>query len=392
MSLVAIAGAVIVGAGAAVTAIMAASLPLYVLRGPPSLMLERQLRYREIATADVIETCIYVVLSIGAVLAGAGVEGVAVAFLLKPLAGTWLLIRAGAMGFIRPRWDMTLIQPMLAFGWRLGANHLVNLGRDQVFVLGTGAIGGLTGLGLWNLVTRLMIIPAVLLESVARVSFPTISRLIDGGSDPRGPVRSAIAIATAILGFLLAAIVAAGPNLLPALIGAQWRPSADILRWFCLGLLISAPFVTVATGYLLALGDAATPLRIATADAAVAVLVGLGLLHAMGTEGLGVGVAVGACVSAALFDRALAGHLEMPAPIVLAAKPAVLSAFVGAGGWVLATELPTTLAAGAAAVLATMAVHAIVLVTVLPRLAAAVRHSLAATFTAVLRRPAAEIT
>jgi O-antigen/teichoic acid export membrane protein len=383
------AGALVLGKGAAVTAIMVASLPLYILRGPPSLMLERQLRYREIATADVVETCVYVVLSVAAVLCGAGVMGVAVVFLLKPLVGVWLLIRAGGMGFIRPRWRMPLVNPLLAFGWRLGANHFVNLGRDQVFVIGTGILSGLTGLGLWNLVTRLMIIPGVLLEAVARVSFPTISRLIDAGSDTRGPVRSALPLATAILGFVLAAIVAAGPNLLPATIGEEWRPSADILRWFCLGLLISAPLVTVATGYLLAVGDASTPLRVAAADAAVAVVVGLGLLPVIGAEGLGIGVVAGACVSAALLDRALVRRLDMASPALLMAKPALLSAAMGAGGWFLATGLPMSVAAGAGAVVATVMAHAVVFAAILPRLARAVRHSLAATLTAVRHRPVA---
>jgi O-antigen/teichoic acid export membrane protein len=383
----AIGGALVLGEGAIVTAIMVASLPLYVLRGPPSLMLERQLRYREIATADIVETCLYVALSIAAVLGGAGVEGVAIAFFVKPLAGDWLLIRAGGMGFIRPRWRPSLVRPMLAFGWRLGANHFVLLGRDQAFVLGATVLGGLTGLGLWNLVIRLMIIPSVLLEAVARVSFPTISRLIDAGSDPREPVRSAIGLATAVLGFVLAAIVAAGPNLLPAMIGTAWRPSADILRWFCLGVLIGAPLVTVATAYLLAIGDASTPLRIASADAGVAVVVGVALLPVVGAEGLGIGVTAGACVSAVLLNRALAERLEMAAPVLLMLKPAVLSAAMGAGGWVLATALPTSILAGAAAVAATMVAHAVVFALFLPRLLAAVRRSLRDMLTAVRRRP-----
>jgi O-antigen/teichoic acid export membrane protein len=279
---------------------------------------------------------------------------------------------------------------MLGFGWRLGANHFVLLSRDLVFVVGAGVLSGLTGLGLLNLVTRLMIVPSVLLEAVARVSFPTISRLIDAGSDPREPVRSAIALATAVLGFVVAAIVAAGPNLLPALIGTEWSPSADILPWVCLGVLIGGPLITVGTAYLLAIGDATTPLRIAIVDAIVAVVVGLALLAVIGVEGLGIGVTAGACVSAVLLNRALAQRLELASPILLMLKPAVLAAAVGAGGCVLATVLPTSILAGAAAVAATMAAYAVVFALVLPQLLSAVRRLLGDMLTAVRQRPVAD--
>src|SRR5207248_929994 len=74
---VTVAGAGLVAAAAApfghdglVVAAMVASLPILALRTPSVIVLERDLQYRVIATADVVEALAYYLWALGAVAAG----------------------------------------------------------------------------------------------------------------------------------------------------------------------------------------------------------------------------------------------------------------------------------------------------------------------------------
>src|SRR5204862_1416835 len=88
-----------------VAAVMLTSLPLATLRLPTALVLERQLSYRAIATADVIETVANFAWAIATVAAGMGVWGLASATPVRALVGSLVLIRMGPLGFLRPVWS-----------------------------------------------------------------------------------------------------------------------------------------------------------------------------------------------------------------------------------------------------------------------------------------------
>jgi O-antigen/teichoic acid export membrane protein len=354
-----VATAVVVGHGALITAVMVSSLPLFVLRGPPSITLERQLRYRELAMVDVLETLVYTFGSIAVALAGAGPLGVAIVFWARPLVGLRILLRAADMRMCRPRLDFGTIRPVFGFGWRLGAIHFVSLGRDQSYAVGTSAISGLNTLGLWNLVSRVLVVPSVMLDAVNRVAFPTISRLIERGEDVRGQIKLAVPITTLVLGLILVPIVTAGPNLLPSVLGPEWRPSADILRWACAALLVGAPLAYVTGGYFLAVGDASTPLRVGIVDSSVTVVTGLGSLPLLGPQALGLGMLCGACANALLLGRALKARVGMSSSFFQMLPPALLTIAVASAGWLAASETPQSIAVGAGITVGSMVVFVV---------------------------------
>jgi O-antigen/teichoic acid export membrane protein len=323
--------AALVGGGAVVTALMAFSLPVIIMRSSPAVLLERRLDYVPLAIAEVAEASAYVLLSAAAVLSGAGVTGVAATFVLRPVVGYLITVRAAGCGFIWPNLRFALIRPILAFGAKAGSGHILILTRDQGLNLGTGAIAGLAPLGVWSLVGRLLQAPQIIVDSTLRVSFPALSRLTQTGADVGRLLPRAVGAVAVVLGFTLTLIVVASQRVVPAVLGAEWSASYEVIRWTALGVLISAPITAVAHAYLMAVDRVGRVLKALAISSACQLAVGLGLLPVLGVEALGLGV-----LTAGIADFFLLGHYLKQASGVEARRSigvvVAVAVLVGAGG------------------------------------------------------------
>jgi O-antigen/teichoic acid export membrane protein len=348
--------AVGLGPGAVVTAIMVSSLPALALRAPNSIVLERELRYRPLVTAEVTEVVAYNLFAIGAVIAGLGVYGVASATVLKTMVGLVVLVQLGPLGLVRPRWDLERVRRIIGFGIRFQGSQFVNIVRDQGINLATGAIAGLSTLGLWAVAGRVLQVVALVLESLWRVSFPAMSRLMDAGEDASSAVRVTLSTGTVLIGGLLAVLAGSSPAALPVLLGPDWRPAADALPAACLGLAIAGPISISATGFLLAVGDASAVLRSVVLQTLATFLVALPLLSSLGLVALGLGALAGAIVDAVVLRRAVKLHLDVPffGPTAL---PVGIAAMAGAVGWWIATSGPASIVLLVASVAAAILLH-----------------------------------
>jgi O-antigen/teichoic acid export membrane protein len=323
----------VIGGKAIVTALMVGSLPLVVLRTSPAIVLERDLRYRALAAADVAEALVYVVLSVSAAYAGLGVVGVASVFLIRPLVGFVIVTRATGWGLIWPNAGVAAVRPILGFGAKAGSGHLLNLVREQGLNFGVGAIAGLAPLGIWSLVNRLMQAPQILIDSTLRVAFPALSRLSAVGADLQRLLPRAVGLVSVYLGLILSCLTVASKNLLPDVLGAEWAPTAQVLRWAALGVMLSAPISAVAYAYLLAVDRAGRALFANACSGIAALSIGLGLLPVVGSEALGFGVlGAGVCdfiVLGMLVHRRLETNVR--APMIAPTLAAVGAASVGLG-------------------------------------------------------------
>src|SRR5206468_1380086 len=125
------------------------------------------------------------------------------------------------------------VQPLLRFDIEFQAVGLSLLGRNLGLNLGTGLIGGLSILGLWSIADRFLSIPALLLESAWRVTFPMMSRLIAVGEEPQKLLERHLGLVAFGMGVPATALASAAPALIPALLGSKWASSADPLPFAC---------------------------------------------------------------------------------------------------------------------------------------------------------------
>jgi O-antigen/teichoic acid export membrane protein len=329
-----------------VVAAMVATLPITTLKTPAMIALERNLEYREIATVDIAEALVFYVWAVTTVALGMGVWGMASGMVVRAFAGTALMIRLSPLGFVRPRWDWAGVRPFLNFGLKIQAVTLVSVVRLQGINVAVAAIAGVGTLGVWNLAWRVLQVPYTLFATVGRVAYPTMSRLLASGEDPRAAMERGLATVAIATALVLVGIVGFAPAL-PELVGPEWGDVPATLLWSALGLIVGAPVNLIMYGYLYATESVGIVVRLAALQSVVWFAVTLPLLPEFGAPAVGVGSAAGAIASSALYARV--GRRRTGARVVGSlAAPTVLAVVGGVLGWAIATAGDRSVLAGIA--------------------------------------------
>ena len=157
-----------------------------------------------------------------------GVWAIATAALVRSICGGALLVSLVPGAIVRPRVSLSRTRHMLGFGMRFQAVGGVNLVRDQGLNVAVAAIAGVATLGVWSVAFRLVQATTLLFESLWRVSFPAMARLLETGEDPRPLLERGIALTGTAAGFLVAAMGGSATALVPVLFGESWSSAADV--------------------------------------------------------------------------------------------------------------------------------------------------------------------
>jgi O-antigen/teichoic acid export membrane protein len=330
-----------------VATVMAISVVVGAYRSPAALLLERRLEYRSLAFAEVAEGIVFAVFSVTTVALGAGVWGVAVAQVVRAATGSALMITRSPMRVLRPRLRFSVIRSLLRFGILVQAGGAVNLVRAQGMNLATAALAGLPVLGLISLADRIMQLPWLVFESILRVTFPAMARLVAAGVDPRSDLERGLKLLTFTAGSLLALVAGTAPVLVPSFFGDAWTGAAVAIPLTALGMLVAGPLIAVGDGYLYAVGDARANLLATSAHAVVWFLVAVPLLSRFGVTAVGAATLVGFTAEALVLSRAIKRHTDLRCLRIM--MPTMLPVIVAGGvGHLLARTVdPSLLTTGA---------------------------------------------
>ncbi len=331
IAVVAAAVALGIGGDARVTALMVLALPLLALRTPGLIYLDRQLDFSIQVRVELIETLAYVVWAITTAALGWGAWSLASGAVVKAAVGALAVARLTPLGLIRPTLDVTGVRPLLGFGARFQALGLLQLGQQVALTAGTGAVGGLTTLGLWSLAERILQLPQLMFRPLWGIGIPTYSRLLHAGEDVGRLVQRSVTTLAVVGGVVLAPLGGTANAYIPLVFGEEWREAAEILPGACMALAISAPANICMVAMLYAAGDASTPLRASVVHLFVRLPLALLGLHFFGPWALG-----------AAWFAAQAAEL----PIVVRRARAVTG--VPVGGEILLPAVATATAGGAA--------------------------------------------
>ena len=288
------------------TAVILQVLPLYALRTPPLLLLERRLEFGPKILIEITELVSYGVVAIGLALLGLGVWAMPIALVVRTAAGTALAYVLSPIKWTHPSIRFDLMRPLLGFGVRFQMKTLVQLARDLAVVSLVGGLGGLTDLGYYGFCTRLLALPQSAATAIGQVTFPAFSRLM-GNREDVGPVLERATATVAILNALLIApAIAASPAVVPLIFGSRWAGATAMLPGLGLSLLIGGPLGYTLVAYLYARGDAKTPFRVAgIINAVVTIGCTAALISRLGAAGAGWGVAAGPLVATPLLLAAV---------------------------------------------------------------------------------------
>ena len=315
MALAVAAAAPLFGRAGAVTALVVAATPLLALQIPGRIMLERALEYRRLAMVEVIQVLVFNAWAVGLVLAGAGVWGLASATVVRSAVGVVAMTWASQMGVIWPRFSWRRIRPLMGFGIRFQAVTALWLLREQGLNAAVAVVSGVSTLGLVTVVRRLLEVPNLLLQSLQRVSFPTMSQLVARRELSAAQLERVIMLTAVGLGIVLTGLAGSASGLVPGLFGEQWREAATVLPAACLGLGIAGAVSAGCQAYLFVVEEARTVLRSGLLQVIALFGVTVPLLPIIGVRAVGTGWLAASLVEAATLGATTAKRTEPHRPL-----------------------------------------------------------------------------
>ena len=219
---------------------LAVSVLLAGLSSVPAALLQKELRFRELAKRQVLATALSVVAAIALAVGGAGVWALVGQTLVRSViscAALWLSTD------FRPRWAFSLGQAreMTSFGVQ---SMLVKLGtqaRDQGEVFFIGVLAGTTALGFWTVATRIAgVVASLSITAVTMVSQPVFARLQGDRARLARALGTSTAMGALVLVPVLVALSLTSGFVVPGVFGDQWAASAGIAAVLALRTLLSS--------------------------------------------------------------------------------------------------------------------------------------------------------
>jgi lipopolysaccharide exporter len=309
-----------------VVAVTLLALPVYAVRAVPMAMMDREMRFARVAAVEAADTVGFNAFALSAALAGLGAFSLAGAVPFGAVLGATV---AWSMRGVarRPRFELSRVRPMIGFGSRVSLLGVLYLGRDLGYVTIIGAAGGTAMAGFYGMAKRLFSFPTALAAAVARVGLPTLSQ-----SGEQRPARTAgmIGQIALVCGLPLALVAGAVEPLIEIVLGSEWAPTADIVLFGSLSMLLAASLSSPINSYCLAEGKPNAPV----AAIAVELLVGFALVALLigpiDEAGIGVAMSAGTAVAATILLAATRGAVRTGA-IRVARAVAITAIAIAAG-------------------------------------------------------------
>lgn len=206
----------------------------------PTALLQRDLRFKQLAVRTVVAALVSVAAAVGLALAGAGVWALVGQTLVRTVVA--LVMLAAASDF-RPRWvlDRAEMKAMTSYGSKTLLVSLASALRSQGEVFIIGALAGPVVLGYWAVAGRLVsVVVDVFASVVGAVAHPVFARLQDDPARLARALGSSRALSALVLvpGLVLLSLVS--EDLVPAVFGEQWTPTTTVAALLALSAVLQS--------------------------------------------------------------------------------------------------------------------------------------------------------
>lgn len=236
----------------------------------PQALLVRDMRFREIVTAQIIGSATGATAAITFALLGGGAWSLAV----QPLVGTAVTLGLMmAMGRWRPdiSFSYASVREMMHFSGNLLGYNVVTLAGRHAHNVIMGRSLASAAVGLYNMAQTVTYFPVYQISAVfSRLLFPTLSRLQDDLPTLRRVYLDAIAIIALCTFPLMAGMFAVAGDFVTIVFGSQWVgiiPVLEVVLWVAMLQSVATSSGTV----LLSLGKSRQLFGITVAGAAASV-------------------------------------------------------------------------------------------------------------------------
>jgi PST family polysaccharide transporter len=206
----------------------------------PAVLMERSLRFGEIAILEVFGTVSFFGVASACALLGYGTWSWVSAMLAQ---GVIALVGAYVVNPWRPRLalDWKLVRPLVAFGVPYQAKNLIGFVNSAAAPLYAGSVLGATRLGFINWGQNTAFFPLKVVEVMSRVSFPLFSRFQHDQKLLKRSLERSLQICSLGTFFCVALFTAMGPNVTLVVFTEKWLPALPALyaySWvLCIGFV-----------------------------------------------------------------------------------------------------------------------------------------------------------
>jgi O-antigen/teichoic acid export membrane protein len=270
-------------------AVLSLNLLLSGLQVVPNALLYRDLRFGQLARAQVTGSVVGAVAAISLAAAGAGVWSL----VAQPLVGTTahLVLTWHSTRWV-PRWtfDTVAVKPLARFSAALLGTNLIGYGNRNIDNLLIGRFLGAGPLGHYAMAVQLMLYPLQQVSSViVRVLFPTLVQIKDDLPRLRGAYLKAVGTIAFVTFPLMGGLFSVADDFVTVVFGPTWAPMVPALRVLCWVGMMQSVGTTVGSIYL-AIGRPESALRV-TLTAAPVIAAGIAAGLPWGIHGVALGYA-----------------------------------------------------------------------------------------------------
>jgi PST family polysaccharide transporter len=210
-----------------------------VLSEPAFARLERDLRFTDIASAELTTEITQSALGITLAVVGFGywapVIGMTCARVVLGLSIYYRARLRPRLRFAPAEWRILLL-----YGLRVSAPQITNAVRTAIAPVLVGGVLGTAAVGYFNIAGRLVSIAQVATDATTRVSYAAFAHLQADAQRLRAALEESMVLQAAVGGFCTLAISLLGwlPFLL--VFGDEWRPAWELFPWLAVGGQLTA--------------------------------------------------------------------------------------------------------------------------------------------------------
>jgi O-antigen/teichoic acid export membrane protein len=214
---------------------LALQLLITAMRVVPAILLERELKFAQLAALDFVMTLVFYGAAVLLARLHYGVVSLFAAALLQGLVG---LVLVFALRPWRPSWviDRKLLAPIVKFGVTYQAKHVIAFFNGAVTPVYAGVTLGKRPLGLNNWAQQTASFPLQLVEIMRRASFPLWARLQGDRSALAASIERTVQTCCIVTMFFSALFFGIGPNLIHIVFTDKWMPALPLLYVYAFGI------------------------------------------------------------------------------------------------------------------------------------------------------------
>jgi len=217
------------------------AVPLNALWAPAQARIERAFRFREMAILELGGDVMLYCVSVGLVLAGAGVWGAVAGYVAWQL---FLLLVSYRYARLRPRVELSgeRLSELVRFGFSYSAADWLQRGKEVVNPLVVGPLLGAAAVGHVALALRLAETLSFVTRATWRISVAALGRIQTDADRLRRALEEGMTLQLLASGMVFAVFALVAQVAVPALFGEEWSGALDVFPFLAAAYVLAASF------------------------------------------------------------------------------------------------------------------------------------------------------